>query len=62
MYSTNPVKDEHIDVLDEFGKGITDHVAQAHCHVIMSFYQANLDMVLNQLLIENIGKGSLIFH
>lgn len=56
VYSPNLVKIEHIDVLDEFAKGITDHVALAHCHVITTFYQAPLDEVFNKLLLENVGQ------
>ena len=55
VYSTNPVKDEHIEVLDEFAKSITEHVAMAHCHVVTSFYESPLDAALNQVLLEKFG-------
>jgi len=55
VYSTKYVKDKHIEVLDEFAKSITGHVAMAHCHVVTSFYESPLDEALNQVLLEKIG-------
>lgn len=56
VYSLNPMEPSHIEVLDEFAKGITDHIALAHCHVIITFYEAPLEVALNKSLIAQIGK------
>ena len=52
VYSKNKVKDEHIEPLDQFAKQLTDHVALAHCDVIVSFYIDVIGDVLDRLVIE----------
>ena len=31
IYSAHPIKEEHIEPLDQFAKQLTDHVALAYC-------------------------------
>lgn len=52
IYSINTVKDEHIEYLDQLMKQLTDHVALAHCHVVLSFFTGSIDDVFNQILKE----------
>lgn len=52
VYSNTPVKDEHIEYLDQFSKQLTDHVALAHCHIILSFYTGFIDDIFDQILKE----------
>lgn len=50
VYSKHPVKKEHIEPIDQFTKQLTDHVALAHCDVVVTFYTG---------IVENIFKTSL---
>ena len=52
VYSTNKVKDEHIEPLDQFAKQLTDHVALAHCHLVVTFHTEVIGDVLDCILIE----------
>lgn len=52
VYSNTPVKDEHIEDIDQFAKQLTDHVALAYCYVIVSFYTGQIDDVFEQFLKE----------
>ena len=52
VYSENRVKDEHIEPLDQFAKKLTDHVALAHCHVIVTFHIDVIEDVLDRLVME----------
>ena len=52
VYSKNRVRDEHIEPLDQFAKQLTDHVALAHCHVIVTFYSDVIEDVLDRLVME----------
>ncbi|MBO1914727.1 hypothetical protein J4G37_59120, partial [Microvirga sp. 3-52] len=58
VYSENRVKDEHIEPLDQFAKQLTDHVALAHCHVIVTFHTGAIEDVLERLLIESFNMES----
>lgn len=40
-YSAHPVKEEHREVLGEFARMLTEHMALAHCHVIIDMVQGN---------------------
>lgn len=55
VYSTDGVKEEHIEEIDQFAKQLTDHVALAHCHVVVKFYNGGLDESVNLLLKEKYG-------
>lgn len=52
VYSEKQVKSEHIELIDQFSKQITDHVALAHCQVILTFFTGNIDVVLENILKE----------
>ena len=52
VYSQNRVRDEHVKPLDQFAKQLTDHVALAHCHVIVTFYIDVIEDVLDRLVME----------
>jgi len=52
VYSEKQVKTEHIELIDQFSKQITDHVALAHCQVILTFFTGNIDVVLENILKE----------
>ncbi len=52
VYSNVPVKEEHIEYIDAFMKQLTDHVALAHCEVVLSFYTGFIDVIFNQVLKE----------
>lgn len=52
IYSEETVKEEHIEKLDEFAKQLTDHVALAHCDIVIKFFTGNTDESIKQLLKE----------
>ncbi|MDW0109410.1 hypothetical protein [Sporosarcina aquimarina] len=52
VYSSVQVKDEHIESIDQFMKQITDHVALAHCDVVLSFYTDSIDDIFEQVIKE----------
>ena len=52
VYSENKVKDEHIEPLDQFSKQLTDHIALAHCDVIVTFYTDVIEDVVDCFLME----------
>ncbi|MEK4405948.1 hypothetical protein MKZ26_16465 [Sporosarcina sp. FSL K6-6792] len=52
IYSNDPVKDEHIECLDQFAKKLTDHVALGHCHVVVNFYTGVIDEIFERFLKE----------
>ena len=52
VYSENRVKDEHIEPLDQFAKQLTEHVALAHCDVIVTFHIDVIEDVLDRLVLE----------
>lgn len=45
VFSGIQVKDQHIELLNQFAKQLTDHVALAYCHVITTFYQEKIDHI-----------------
>lgn len=58
-YSKNPVKESQIEFIDQFVKQITDHVALAHCYVILNFYTGDIDAVFKDILKE---KEKIIYE
>lgn len=50
VYSKHPVKKEHIGPIDQFSKQLTDHVALAHCQVVVTFYTGNVENIFNTVL------------
>ena len=61
VYSDIPVKENHIYDLDQFSKSITNHLALAHCNVIISFYVESIELALSRVLFEkeNITEDEL---
>lgn len=59
VYSNTLVKDEHIAYLDQFAKQLTDHVALAHCDIVMSFYTGVIDDIFKWFLKE---KSKLVYE
>ncbi len=52
IYSVHPIKEEHIEHLDQFAKQLTDHVALAYCHVVVTFYTDDIDDVFDCFIQE----------
>lgn len=52
IYSADPIKEEHIEPLDQFAKQLTDHVALAYCHVVVAFYADEIDDVFDCFIKE----------
>lgn len=48
IYYNFAVKNEHIKVLDQFVKQLTDYVALTHCDVIINFYTKSIDGILKK--------------
>ncbi|WP_230874936.1 hypothetical protein [Lysinibacillus cavernae] len=49
VYSEQPVKAAHITLIDQFSKQLTDHVALAHCDVVLTFYTGKIDDALKEI-------------
>ncbi|MEF7493969.1 hypothetical protein V4V34_05215 [Lysinibacillus sphaericus] len=43
VYSEKQVKSEHIELIDQFAKQLTDHVALAHCNIHLTFYTGKIN-------------------
>ncbi|UZM97914.1 hypothetical protein OL548_23745 [Lysinibacillus sp. MHQ-1] len=43
VYSEKQVKSEHIELIDQFAKQLTDHVALAHCDIHLTFYTGKIN-------------------
>lgn len=52
VYSKHPIKKEHIEPIDRFSKQLTDHVALAHCQVVVTFYTGIVENVFKTVLQE----------
>lgn len=48
-------KDEHKEILGEFARMLTEHLALAHCEVITKFYQENLKEALEGIMLRKYG-------
>ncbi|MGF9975920.1 hypothetical protein [Viridibacillus arvi] len=55
VFSESEIKDEHIEQLDDFSKQLTDHIALAHCHVVISFDTQEIESALASFLKEKLG-------
>lgn len=55
MYSAHPVKEEHIEPLDQFAKQLTDHVALAYCHVVVTFYTDEIEGIFDSFIKERLN-------
>ena len=54
-FSDDPVKDEHREILGEFARMLTEHLALAHCEVIIKFYQENPEKAIEQMMLTKYG-------
>ncbi|MFJ7730619.1 hypothetical protein ACIQXF_01865 [Lysinibacillus sp. NPDC097231] len=52
VYSKHPVKKEHIEPIDLFSKQLTNHLALAHCQVVVTFYTGIIDDIFKTVLRE----------
>lgn len=52
IYSDHPIKEEHIEHLDQFAKQLTDHIALAYCHVVVTFYTYEIENVIDCFIKE----------
>lgn len=61
VYSNTPVRENHIYDLDQFSKSVTNHLALAHCNVVISFYVESIELALKRVLFEkeNITEDEL---
>lgn len=54
-FSNESVKDEHREVLGEFVRMLTGHLALAHCEVITKFYQQSPEKAIEQMMLTKYG-------
>lgn len=54
-FSDEPVKDEHEDILGQFARMLTNHLALAHCEVITKFYQENPEKAIEKMMFIKYG-------
>ncbi|MED3801041.1 hypothetical protein P4562_03740 [Lysinibacillus xylanilyticus] len=54
-YSDEAVKDEHKEILREFAQMLTEHLALAHCEVIIKIYQENPEKAIEQMMLTKYG-------
>lgn len=55
IFSEISVKEEHIEVLDDYVKRFTDHLALAHCNVVVKFYLEQPEITVDRLLFQKYG-------
>jgi len=55
IFSEIRVKEEHIEVLDDYAKRFTDYLALAHCNVVVKFYLERPDIAVDRLLLQKYG-------
>ncbi|MEK4093266.1 hypothetical protein [Viridibacillus sp. FSL H8-0110] len=54
-FSDKPVKDEHREILGEFARMLTEHLALSHCEVIIKIYQENPEKAIERMMITKYG-------
>lgn len=54
-YSKGPIKDEHREILGEFARMLTEHLASAHCEVIIKMYQENPEKAIDRIMLTKYG-------
>jgi len=54
-FSDESVKDEHREILGEFARMLTEHLALAHCEVIIKFYQENPENAVDLIMLTKYG-------
>ncbi|QDP99387.1 hypothetical protein FOH38_01795 [Lysinibacillus fusiformis] len=50
VYSEHPVKTQHIEIIDQFSKQLTNHVALAYCQVVLTFDTGMIDDMFKVIL------------
>ena len=54
-YSKEPLIDEHREILGEFARMLTEHLALAHCEVIIKMYQEIPEEAINRIMLTKYG-------
>ena len=55
IFSEIGVKEEHIEVLDDYAKRFTNHLALAHCNVVVKFYLERPEIAVDRMLYQKYG-------
>ena len=54
-FSEEPVQDEHKEILGQFVRMLTDHLALAHCEVLIKFYQEHRERAIERIMLSKYG-------
>ena len=54
-FSVESIKDEHREILGEFVRMLTEHLALALCEVIIKFYQENPEKAIERIMLTKYG-------
>ena len=54
-FSDESVKDNHREILGKFARMLTEHLALAHCEVIIKFYQENPEKAIERIMLKKYG-------
>ena len=54
-FSDEPIKDTHQEKLAEFAHMLTEHLALAHCEVIIKIYQENPGKAIDRIMLTKYG-------
>ena len=54
-YSKEIIKDEHREPLGEFARMLTEHLALAHCEVIIKMYQEKPEKAIERIMLTKYG-------
>ncbi|MGE7112767.1 hypothetical protein [Lysinibacillus sp. NPDC047702] len=55
IFSEIGVKKEHKEVLDDYAKRFTNHLALAHCNVVVKFYLEWPEIAVDRMLYQKYG-------
>lgn len=58
-FSNESIRDEHKPVLAKFVGQLTNHLAMAHCEVIIKMKQENLDKAIKRIMLSKYGVKEL---
>lgn len=54
-FSEESVKDDHREILDQFARMLTEHLALAHCEMIVKFYQEKPEKAIELIMLTRYG-------
>ncbi|MEK3981556.1 hypothetical protein MKY37_21340 [Psychrobacillus sp. FSL K6-2836] len=54
-FSKEPIKDEHREILGGFARMLTEHLALAHCEVIIKMYQEKPEKAIERIMLTKYG-------